>query len=261
MSEKIPCTVAILTRNSAGTLARALEGVKDFSDIIVCDGASTDATLDIAQRYGANAILQSQAFLDETGRIKDFAGIRNQTLAAAKEQWFFFLDADEYVLPRFADALREVIRDSAYAYWVPRKYVLAGAIIDRSVGYPNRQMRLFHRTCVSGFRKPVHEKVVLKESSLMKEFPEPILVPIESSIEDQRTKNARYVAIELKRLAPLTFAVRARIVMHAAKIVMLYMARIVRDTLPPYRGARMPLRRDLEAIRYQCVLAWGACTA
>ncbi|MBU6323773.1 glycosyltransferase, partial [Patescibacteria group bacterium] len=95
MHDKIPCSVEIVTRNSGATLRRALESVKDFAEVLVVDGGSTDDTLAIAHEYGAKIILQDPAFLDGEGRIADFSGVRNQGLAAAREPWFFFLDSDE----------------------------------------------------------------------------------------------------------------------------------------------------------------------
>jgi glycosyltransferase involved in cell wall biosynthesis len=51
--EKIRCSVGILTYNSGKNLRRALESVKNFSNIIIADGGSTDDTLQIAAEYGA----------------------------------------------------------------------------------------------------------------------------------------------------------------------------------------------------------------
>ena len=48
----------MLTYNSEKTLRRALESVKDFDDIILCDGDSTDQTHAIAAEYGARVVRQ-----------------------------------------------------------------------------------------------------------------------------------------------------------------------------------------------------------
>ena len=42
--DRIPCTVGIITHNNEATIERALESVKEFAEIIVCDGASTEKT-------------------------------------------------------------------------------------------------------------------------------------------------------------------------------------------------------------------------
>ena len=85
--EKIPATVTVLTRNSGKTLERALASVRDFDEIIVCDGGSTDETLEIAHKHGARVIAQDGQFHDAKGKIYDYAGVRNQTLHAARHNW------------------------------------------------------------------------------------------------------------------------------------------------------------------------------
>ena len=56
--ERINATVGILTFNSGKVLRRALESVSDFDDILLCDGGSTDDTLEIARAVGAR-VMQS----------------------------------------------------------------------------------------------------------------------------------------------------------------------------------------------------------
>ena len=103
--EKIPVTIGILTFNSVKTLARCLESVKDFKDILIADGGSTDDTLAIAGRYGARTITQSQVWKP----IVDFSLERNRLLDGAREDWFFYIDSDETVSPELAQAMRKAV--------------------------------------------------------------------------------------------------------------------------------------------------------
>src|SRR3989344_1272224 len=156
---KIACTVAVLTKNSAETLARALESAKEFAEIIVCDGGSTDRTLDIARAYGARIIPQDPVFKDAEGRIKDFAGVRNQTLHVSTQDWFFYLDSDEVLTRALVSEIREIAAGKPAAVWVDRKYEIDGEVIERAATYPTRQMRLFHKSAVTEFIKPIHERI------------------------------------------------------------------------------------------------------
>ena len=63
MNQKIPCSVGILTLNSGQALRRCLDSLKDFAEIIICDGNSTDNTLEIAREYGAKIVKQYGIFL------------------------------------------------------------------------------------------------------------------------------------------------------------------------------------------------------
>lgn len=86
--DKIPCTVAMLTFNSASTLDRALSSVRDMREILIADGGSTDETLEIAKRYGAKIILQDPSFKDSSGRLVNYGGARNQLRVHASQPWF-----------------------------------------------------------------------------------------------------------------------------------------------------------------------------
>ena len=49
-------SVVINTYNASKFLARVLDSVKDFDEIVICDMESTDDTLEIAQRYGCKIV-------------------------------------------------------------------------------------------------------------------------------------------------------------------------------------------------------------
>lgn len=162
--EKIPCSVGILTFNSGATLARTLESVQDFDDIIICDGGSTDDTLDVARLFGARVIAQSEAFKNADGTLKDYGGARNQCLDTAKHDWFLYVDSDETI----SEGLREEIRIIANApvaatsplvYRVPLCILMDGKRIRYSANYPGYQNRFFNRTSKARFVKAVHERI------------------------------------------------------------------------------------------------------
>ena len=77
-----------MVRNEEHVLEEALNSVLPLADqIVVVDTGSTDGTMDIARRYGAE--LWEHAWFD------DFAGMRNRTLQYAVGDWCLILDADE----------------------------------------------------------------------------------------------------------------------------------------------------------------------
>lgn len=249
--DKIPCTVAILTRNSAATILRALESVKEFDDILICDGGSTDETLLIAKTFGARVIYQDSQFQDKDGRLRDFSGVRNQTLAAATHEWFFFLDSDEYLSSALVDDVRAAVAARVpAAYWVPRLYVYRGKIIDRAVTYPNRQMRFFHRSVAHGFIKEVHERIDLVEGAHRKEFHTHLLVPIEDSVADMKRKWLHYLAVESARQPILTWRQWIRGALRESLIAGLYIVRFVRNLFFS-GGTRLPMRFELARLWYQ----------
>jgi glycosyltransferase involved in cell wall biosynthesis len=135
MSEALPVSVHILTRNAAATLARALASVRGCAEILVIDGGSTDGTVDIARKEGAIVIPQGP----HPGPLEDFAAARNEGLRHAGQPWILSLDSDEYLEDGFLEELRTIIaRGTPAACLVPRRYVLPdGQRVDYASTYPN----------------------------------------------------------------------------------------------------------------------------
>lgn len=95
-------TVVILTLNEERHLARAIESVKDCaSSIYVVDSGSDDRTVQIAESFGANVMVnpfvnQAQQFnwaLDQLPKATD---------------WILRLDADEVVSPSLSNSLQSL---------------------------------------------------------------------------------------------------------------------------------------------------------
>jgi glycosyltransferase involved in cell wall biosynthesis len=253
---RIQATVEILTFNSAATVRAALESVKDFDDIIVIDGGSTDKTLDIAREYGARIIKQDSTFLKPDGSINDFSGIRNQGLSTAKYDWFFFLDSDEEASPQLLERLRSLAASSTpAAYWVARRYTFKGTVIKCSASYPNQQMRFFHRAGVQGFRKKIHERVVPSQETSIEHIAEPILVPSESAGTLKR-KMRYYLAIEVERLTVAGRGSLLRAALGGGKGTLSFIFRLFRTTLF-CRGSRLPLSYELRPLQYQLRLMFS----
>lgn len=109
----LPVTVAIPVKNEEANLARCLERLGRFAEIVVIDSQSSDRTCEIAREYGARIVE-----FNWNGR---FPKKRNWFLMndPPKQNWVFFLDADEYVNDEFCDALALELRSSIKsAYWV-----------------------------------------------------------------------------------------------------------------------------------------------
>lgn len=108
-------SVTFIARNEEQNLPRALASVAKAADeIIVTDTGSTDATIEIARRFGARV-----AHFDW---IDDFAAAHNYCNSLAQCDWIFMLDADEELLPESRDELRRLLDDErALAYGVIRQ--------------------------------------------------------------------------------------------------------------------------------------------
>ena len=193
MPNKILCTVAVLTKNSAETLARALESAKEFAEIIVCDGGSTDRTLDIA-------------------------------------------------------------------VWVDRKYEIDGEVIERAATYPTRQMRLFHKSAVTEFIKPIHERINPKTDVVIVTTKNFMLVPVSSDPRVWREKWKHYIELEVFRRGKISVWQWLGVCLENLKISILFAIRFLRYSLFS-RGSKMPLSLEWERHVYHFNLCRALLTS
>ena len=246
-ANKIQCTVGILSFNSAGTLKGTLESVRNFSEIIICDGGSTDETLSLARAFGARVIVQAPEFKEDGNKIIDFAGVRNQMLATMSNSWFFYLDSDELMTPALEAEIATLISGGhpAAAFWVPRKYVLNGVIVDCAATYPTRQIRFFHRDAVNSFIKTIHERIEMKPGAAVLRLSNFMQVPFNPSPLFHRAKWAHYIELEAVRRGRISFFGWLMVCAENFKISALYAVRYFRN-LFLCGGKHMPWRLEWE---------------
>jgi tetratricopeptide (TPR) repeat protein len=92
MSTSRTLAVCLITRDNAATLDDCLSSLEGLADAIhVTDTGSTDATLEIARRHGA----QLRLFLWQD----DFAAARNASIAGVQSDWILILDSDDRFPP------------------------------------------------------------------------------------------------------------------------------------------------------------------
>jgi len=161
--------VVMIVKNEAGCLGDCLDSVREITDeIVIADTGSTDGTMAIARRCGAQVF--AIPWHD------DFAEARNHVLAVATGDWLLHLDADEVLDPGGARRIRELVDadgDGADAIevtlanycdeprawrWVP---VVPGD--PRARGYAGYikvgLLRLFRNGRGFEYREPVHENI------------------------------------------------------------------------------------------------------
>ncbi len=177
---KILCTIGVLTYNSEKNLARALASVKDFAEVIIADGGSTDATVEIARVAGARVISQT----NPGHAITDFSRERSLTLAAATQPWFFYLDSDEIMSSELVEHIRAVASDSAHPFGAYRvRYLKTNA--DASKIYRTYkeyyQLRLVRTNIGAHFERPVHERIIVPPDISVGQTEAPWYVPLDAN--------------------------------------------------------------------------------
>lgn len=135
-------SVIILTFNAEATLDATLASAAQVSDDIhVVDSGSSDGTLAIAEKRGAQIV--SHPF-EDYGRQRNWA-IDNLPL---KYEWQLHLDADERLSPELSariNALRGAFPADIDGYFLPRLIYFMGGPIRHGAMYPIWHLRLFRR--------------------------------------------------------------------------------------------------------------------
>lgn len=249
---KIPASVYILTKNSAHTLGRALESVKDFADIVVCDGGSRDDTLKIARSYGANIFSQPKECLTSEGYIADFACIRTGCLNHVKFDWVLYIDSDEAASAGLVEEIRAVAEGRIGrvfdVYEVPTSYQrIDGRMIKYSSNFPGFQRRFFTKKFGAYFYKSPHSKIRYREKSDSEITAGRFKNPWVNFLPDGNCwrrfwdSNRTFMELELSRMALLSRRERLRLAYNSFKPALgmgframrNYILHGFRDSMPP----------------------------
>jgi glycosyltransferase involved in cell wall biosynthesis/SAM-dependent methyltransferase len=166
---KIPCSVSVITLNVERELPRCLENLKDFAEIIVCDGNSTDRTREIAEAAGARVVRQYETDEPETRCVMDKAAVRQKAMDASTLPWRFFMDADDTLSAEAIREIRAIVEHpepSHLIYRMPTRVCIDdGRCFDHQAASPGYQTRLVHEKVGARFKGPVHERLVFDEQA------------------------------------------------------------------------------------------------
>lgn len=251
MTQTIPCTAQVLTRDSGASIRACLDGLRRFAEVIVQDGASTDDTREIARSYPNVRVLdQNPAYLDRDGRIVDFAAMRNESLAAARHPWIFVCDSDEDIPASLTEEIAGIVSGNVPGvHRVFRRFFIGAEPIAHCAGYPAYQIRLFHRSCVDGYAKSVHEKLLLRPGVHTQTLHSELSVPLPPPAVLER-KYERYLAMETRRIGVLPWKNWFRWIVFRnlrSALGLLVLTGIV--WLKPATGKKMPFAYDWQTIR------------
>jgi len=137
MSDRPTITAALITLDEERNLAELLPRLGWADEIVVVDGGSRDATVDVARRHGCRVVSR---------RFDDFASQRNLAIRLARGDWVFSIDADERPTPRLvAEVRRRLDRPRFDAFRVPIRSTIFGRPLRRSGTQDDRPVRLLRR--------------------------------------------------------------------------------------------------------------------
>ncbi len=155
-----PISVVIIAQNEQECIANAIRSCQPFADeIVVVDGGSDDATVQIATDLGCQVYFNSWS---------GYSNQRNFGADRATHNWIFFIDADEVVDQTLAAALLAWKRSpslEANAFSAIR----VGDFWDQWLDtYPEFHTRLYNKTAFRIKDVLVHEGPDIKDAPVIK---------------------------------------------------------------------------------------------
>ena len=132
-------SACVIAQNEAERLPDALASVAFCDEIVVVDGGSTDATVEIAERAGARVIHNPWP---------GFGAQRNRALDESTSRWVIELDADERVSPALRAEIEEFLAAPTPGLdivAIPIRHRFLGRELGASARYPAYRYRMFQR--------------------------------------------------------------------------------------------------------------------
>lgn len=148
--KRVPLSVAIITKDEEHRLPDCLTSVSFAAEIIVVDSGSTDATVEIAKRFGA--LVYSEPW-------QGFGRQKQSAIDHCTQPWILLLDADERVTPELSAAIQTIIvgHSPFLSYSIPRKNIFCGQWLKHAGWWPDRVVRLFKKGSARMSDRLVHE--------------------------------------------------------------------------------------------------------
>lgn len=192
MVQRPSLSAVLITFNAAEPLSKCLASLGFVDEILVVDSGSSDATLDVARRYGARTMHREWLGF---GRQKQYA------VEQAANDWVLCVDSDEAVPAGLAsEILGRIGSEGPWAFEVPRANFFLGRYLKHGEGYPDWSLRLFHRQHARWSADVVHEKVVTSAPVIRIRGAGALLHHSAESLASYLEKQNRYTTLQAESL-------------------------------------------------------------
>ena len=145
-------SATIITYNEERNITRAIESLRCADEIVVVDSASSDRTVELAEKLGARVV---------DSPWPGYAKQKNFAAEQAAHDWILSIDADESLSEALEGEIWHLKKNGPQfdAYTMPRQAQYLGRWIRYSGWYPDRKIRLYDRNKAQWEGDYVHESV------------------------------------------------------------------------------------------------------
>lgn len=188
MSRRPTISAAIIAFDEADNLRELVPRLAWVDEIVVVDGGSRDATVEVARRFGCRV---------ESRPFDAFARQRNRALAAATCDWVLAIDADERPTDALVDEIRwRIAHTRKDAFRVPIRSTILGCPLRRSGTQDDAPIRLARRGA-GEWRGDVHE--VFRVAGRTGRLRHWLAHRSQSNLDEFLVKMQRYTDLEARR--------------------------------------------------------------
>lgn len=152
--EKLPISVTMMVKNGERYLARSLEALKEFDEVVILDNGSADKSKEIAQGFENVSFYEAEFF--------GFGPMKNDMAEKARNPWVLNIDCDEILSPELIDEIRGLdLTDTQKVYALSRINHYREKPIKTCGWYPDFVKRLYCKDKVAFNLNQVHESLVI----------------------------------------------------------------------------------------------------
>ena len=197
-TSKLPISLCLIVKNEESFLDKALKSVKkllSLDDIIVVDTGSTDKTVEIA--------ISNNAAVYDFQWVDDFSAARNFSASKAKNDWVFYIDADEELVDADLSGIRSFLSNINAVGMI--------SLVDLNTGKLSSLARLYNRKSYS-FKGSIHEQLTAADGSpdiIVKDIGISMLhhgyLPEYNKVNAKLERNERLLLKELKKKPESTY--------------------------------------------------------
>ncbi len=163
---KIPISVLVSTKNEERHIARCLDALTDFEEVIVIDSYSEDRTVEIAKSKGARVELYQ--WNGQYPKKRQWC-LDNLNIGY---NWIFWVDADEVLISDIIEEIGVLTKSKIEeaGFFVKGQYVWKGKVLKH--GITNNKLALFDRRKIEF---PVIDDLGMEEMGEIEGHYQPIL--------------------------------------------------------------------------------------
>lgn len=181
-------SVVMIAKNEAPVIASCLEHLDWVDEIVVLDGGSSDATVEITKQFTDKVFVEAD--------WQGYGVQRQRAQQRATGDWVLMIDADEHVSSELKKSIQAVVQqdDRNLVYSVAILPWCFGRFLRHGGWYPAYKVRLYAKDKASYGNQRVHEKLELASGVDVKCLRGDLLHYTYRDLQHYLTKSARYAA-------------------------------------------------------------------